>query len=87
MCPLQSLFLEPYGKNTAAAIGLMVHILMAEGQGAEVMGVFPADHLISDEKAFLQAAKAAEKNRVGRSHRYLRHRTTLWLPRVMDIYI
>jgi mannose-1-phosphate guanylyltransferase/mannose-6-phosphate isomerase len=59
--PPSALVLEPYGKNTAAAIGLIVHILKSEGLANEVVGVFPADHMISNEDEFLRAARVAEK--------------------------
>lgn len=59
--PPSAFVLEPIGKNTAAAIGLIVHILQTEGLGAEVVAVFPADHLITDEDQFLKAVRLAEK--------------------------
>ncbi len=58
--PESALVLEPYGKNTAAAIALIVHILKNEGLGSEVVGVFPADHLITNDEQFLNAARLAE---------------------------
>jgi mannose-1-phosphate guanylyltransferase len=45
------LIVEPFGKNTAPCIGLSaIHIQSADPDA--VMIVLPADHLISDEKAF-----------------------------------
>src|SRR5947209_1102148 len=42
---------EPVGRNTAPAIGLAAFILERENPGA-VVGMFPADHVITDEKDF-----------------------------------
>lgn len=57
----QSLILEPYPKNTAGAIALGVHLLSLQGKKDEVVGVFPADHLISNDELFLQACGVAKK--------------------------
>lgn len=54
------ILLEPYAKNTAAAIALAVHQALQRGQAEEVMGVFPADHLISNVKMFGDAVVWAE---------------------------
>ena len=43
---------EPLGKNTAPAIALLCHKLQMKDKQDEVVGVFPADHLIFDLKAF-----------------------------------
>jgi mannose-1-phosphate guanylyltransferase/mannose-6-phosphate isomerase len=48
------LWLEPEGKNTAAAVALAA-ALMGPEAGADVMAVFPADHYIRDTAAFHQA--------------------------------
>jgi mannose-1-phosphate guanylyltransferase/mannose-1-phosphate guanylyltransferase/mannose-6-phosphate isomerase len=48
---------EPYGKNTAPAIALMCHHLIQKGQQDEVVGVFPADHLVADQEAFEEIVK------------------------------
>lgn len=42
---------EPVGRNTAPAIGLAAFILMRSDPGA-VIGLFPSDHVIGDEKEF-----------------------------------
>ena len=59
---------EPMGKNTAPAVAALCKLLMAQGKGAEVVGVFPSDHLISKEEAFLKvvafAESVAKENRV-----------------------
>lgn len=54
------ILLEPLPKNTAAAIALAVHIAIQRGQADEVMGVFPADHLITDVALFQEAIRLAE---------------------------
>jgi len=54
----ENLILEPLPKNTAPAIALVVWRALRRKQGQEVIGIFPADHLISDEKRFCQVAKA-----------------------------
>lgn len=59
--PSSAFVLEPIGKNTAAAIGLIVHILTTEGRGDEIMAVLPADHLIADQDSFLSSMRLAEK--------------------------
>src|ERR1700684_1237947 len=42
---------EPAGRNTAPAIGLAAFLLMREDPEA-VIGLFPSDHVIGDEKRF-----------------------------------
>jgi mannose-1-phosphate guanylyltransferase len=42
---------EPVGRNTAPAIGLAAFLLERRDPGA-VIGMFPSDHVISDEKRF-----------------------------------
>lgn len=48
------LWLEPVGRNTAAAVGLAAVRLLAQ-EGDPVMAVFPADHYIRDLDRLLQA--------------------------------
>lgn len=59
------ILLEPLPKNTAPAIALAVHLAIQRGQSDEVMGVFPADHLITEvslfEEAVLKAASLVQK--------------------------
>lgn len=59
---------EPSGKNTAPAIALLCKILEFERKAEEIVGVFPADHLIEKEDIFKQAvelsSEAALQNRV-----------------------
>ncbi len=48
-----AILIEPEGKNTAPAIGLATIIIKARDPEA-IMGVFPADHYIKDEEAFIE---------------------------------
>jgi len=60
--PVGRLLLEPVGRNTAAAIALAaVHIRRALPARASeaVLGVFPADHAISNEARFRRVVTAA----------------------------
>ncbi len=58
--PPERLIVEPYGKNTAPAVGLAALILHSrDPQG--VMAMLPADHRIEDEEAFRSALRAAER--------------------------
>jgi mannose-1-phosphate guanylyltransferase/mannose-6-phosphate isomerase len=52
--------LEPYGRNTAPAIGLAALELLSKDPEA-VMAVLPADHIVGDEKIFRKALKAASE--------------------------
>lgn len=52
---------EPMPRNTAPAIALVCHRLLQEGRGDDVAGVFPADHLVSDEEVFRRAVRLAER--------------------------
>jgi len=49
---------EPAGRNTAPAIGLAAFILERENPDA-IIGMFPADHVITDEKKFRRACERA----------------------------
>jgi len=56
---------EPSGRNTAPAAGLAAFLLLRRDPEA-VMGIFPADHMIGDEKNFRRAVqKAASLAAVG----------------------
>ncbi len=48
------LWLEPEGRNTAAAVGLAAVLLPPEADAA-ILAVFPADHFIRDQARFQQA--------------------------------
>jgi mannose-1-phosphate guanylyltransferase / mannose-6-phosphate isomerase len=51
--------LEPFGRNTAAAIAIAaLHCVQAHGEDS-VMLVLPADHLIENQQAFAVAVEAA----------------------------
>ena len=50
--PKENAIYEPLGKNTAPAVALMCHVLQQQGKGEEIVGMFPADHLITDARAF-----------------------------------
>ncbi len=62
--PRRQIIAEPAQRNTAAAIGLMAHILESLDPGA-LMGVFPSDHVIANPRAYLRfvrpAFRAAER--------------------------
>ena len=42
---------EPVGRNTAPAIGLAAFLLLRQNPDA-ILGMFPSDHVVSDEKRF-----------------------------------
>ena len=48
---------EPCGRNTAPAIALLCRLFSLRGMGGEVVGVFPADHLVQDGDALRQAVE------------------------------
>jgi len=56
--PSRQIIAEPEQRNTAPAIGLAAHILQSIDPDA-VMGVFPSDHVIADNKAYLRMLKPA----------------------------
>ena len=49
--PKSQVIAEPVGRNTAPAIGLAAFLLLRENPEA-VIGLFPSDHVIGDEKRF-----------------------------------
>jgi mannose-1-phosphate guanylyltransferase len=49
--PKPQVLAEPAGRNTAPAIGLAAFLLLRENPEA-VLGLFPSDHVIADEKRF-----------------------------------
>lgn len=59
--PLENVIYEPFPKNTAPAVALLCHVLEQQGKRNEIVGVFPADHLVAKEKKFLDIVKLAEK--------------------------
>ncbi|MGL6044073.1 MAG: mannose-1-phosphate guanylyltransferase/mannose-6-phosphate isomerase, partial [Sandaracinobacteroides sp.] len=64
----QAVILEPEGRNTAPAVALAAHLLVASGNGDGLMLVMPSDHMIADPAAFqavmAQAAPAAAAGRL-----------------------
>ena len=58
--PKENFIIEPSGKNTAPAIGLAaIHILKRDKNA--LMGIYPADHLISENDKFYNTITKAEK--------------------------
>ena len=55
----QNLVAEPAGRNTSAAVALACRLL--EAGPDEVVGFFPADHLVENPKAFEEGLRAAEE--------------------------
>lgn len=53
---------EPFGRNTAPAIAVLCRALELQGKNQEIVGIFPADHLIENEKEFLSALDLAEQS-------------------------
>jgi len=64
--PPEQIIAEPEGRNTAPAIALAAR-LVGDRDPKAVMGIFPSDHLIGNEKAFLgvlrRAVRAAAKQK------------------------
>lgn len=58
---VRNVLFEPMAKNTAPAVALLCHVLEQRGLADEIAGVFPSDHLIGNEEAFLSAVRVAEK--------------------------
>ncbi|MBX7230535.1 MAG: mannose-1-phosphate guanylyltransferase/mannose-6-phosphate isomerase [Bdellovibrionales bacterium] len=53
--PKENLIFEPQARNTAAAIALICHLLILQKKQDCVVGVFPADHFITDLQTFHEA--------------------------------
>lgn len=66
--PQAKIIFEPVGKNTAPAIALLCKVMEMKGLTKEIVGVFPADHLIEKEDVFTSAielaATSARENKV-----------------------
>jgi mannose-1-phosphate guanylyltransferase len=56
----QRIIAEPLGRNTAPAIGLAAFILMRSDPDG-VIGMFPSDHVIGDEKSYRQVLEQGVK--------------------------
>src|SRR3989338_8714192 len=58
--PEKNIISEPFGRNTAACIGLAATIISSKDTNG-VMAVMTADHIIEPPVLFLKALKCAEK--------------------------
>jgi len=58
--PKQQVIAEPVGRNTAPAIGLAAFILLHHDPDA-ILGLFPSDQVIADEKRFRKDLQTAVK--------------------------
>lgn len=58
---LTSIMLEPAARNTAPAIALAAFLLKDKGHQDDVMLALPSDHVIPNNKAFLDAVKIAHE--------------------------
>ena len=56
--PTNQIIAEPLGRNTAPAIGLAAFILLHRDPDA-ILGLFPSDHVIANEKRFLKDVQSA----------------------------
>lgn len=54
--PRAQVLAEPVGRNTAPAIGLAAFLLLREDPNA-VLGMFPSDHVISEEKRYRETLR------------------------------
>jgi mannose-1-phosphate guanylyltransferase len=64
--PARNIISEPFGKNTAACIGLAAAIISKRDPNA-VMAVMTADHIIEPPDLFLKALKCAEELAIGKN--------------------
>ena len=58
--PVENIIVEPFGRNTAACIGLASIIIQKRSPDA-VTFVMPADHIIKDNEKFLETLETAAK--------------------------
>ena len=58
--PVENIIVEPFGRNTAACIGLASIIIQQRSQDA-VTFVMPADHIIKDKESFLNTLSTTAK--------------------------
>lgn len=58
--PLEQNIYEPFGRNTAPAIALLCEVLHRQGLGDEIVGVFPADQMVPNRKAFCDIVEYAK---------------------------
>jgi mannose-1-phosphate guanylyltransferase/mannose-1-phosphate guanylyltransferase/mannose-6-phosphate isomerase len=59
--PREQALYEPMARNTAPAIAFLCKVLELRGLAGEVVGIFPADHLIDDEAGFHAAVRSGAK--------------------------
>lgn len=64
MVPRRQILAEPEGRNTAPAIGWAV-VSLPEEERDDVVGVFPADHRVTDVEAFARTVRAAAEVAAG----------------------
>lgn len=57
----EGILAEPLGKNTAPALAWLCHVLQQQGKQDQIVGVFASDHMVLDQKKFLEACRLAEK--------------------------
>ncbi len=60
--PQENALFEPLRKNTAPAIALLCKVMGFHGHSDDVVGVFPADHLIQKESEFYKVLTLAQKH-------------------------
>ncbi len=58
LLPVQNVIMEPFGRNTAAAVGLAA-IYLERDDPDGVMAVLPADHFVRDEAGFREVLQQA----------------------------
>ena len=58
--PIENILIEPFGRNTAACIGLASIIIQKRSPDA-ITFIMPADHIIKDSDKFLETLKTAAK--------------------------
>jgi mannose-1-phosphate guanylyltransferase len=58
--PIENIIIEPFGRNTAACIGLASIIIQKRSPDA-VTFVMPADHIIKDDESFINTLKTASQ--------------------------
>lgn len=59
--PDVEILFEPVGKNTAPAVAMLCRYMELRGKQNEIVGIFPADHLVQKSDVFLSALELAEK--------------------------
>jgi mannose-1-phosphate guanylyltransferase/mannose-1-phosphate guanylyltransferase/mannose-6-phosphate isomerase len=57
--PALEVIYEPFGRNTAPAIAILCKALELKNLAKEIVGIFPADHLIANEDVFASAIELA----------------------------